>query len=228
MKEFNLEQHWIETASALEIVRDAEVNAATLERHAAYVGLDVHKDTIAVAVAAPGRSEPVYRGEIANKPNRVQKLLTELGEAYGGALLQFCYEAGPCGYVLYHQIIASDHDCQVVAPSRIPKTPGERIKTDRRDALKLARLLRAGDLTAVWVPDQDQEMMRDLSSFKNGQLGSSTWKQSVRQWRRARELICRGCWSTSKSLTRSSATGSARRNRRQSKLLIMSSMEPNR
>jgi transposase len=174
MKEFNPEQHWIEMASALEIVCNAEVNAATLERHAAYVGLDVHKETIAVAVAAPGRSEPVYRGEIANKPKRVQKLLTELGEAYRGALLQFCYEAGPCGYVLYRQIIASGHDCQAVAPSRIPKTPGERIKTDRRDALKLARLLRAGDLTAVWVPDQDQEMMRDLSSFKNGQLGSST------------------------------------------------------
>ena len=74
-----------------------------------------------------------------------------------------CYEAGPCGYVLYRQIIASGHDCQVVAPSRIPKAPGERIKNDRRDALKLARLLRGGDLTAVWVPDQEQERMRDLS-----------------------------------------------------------------
>jgi transposase len=131
------------------------------------VGLDVHKETIAVAVAEPGRSEPVYRGEIANRPKAVEKLLAKLSEAYGGELLQFCYEAGPCGYVLYRQILACGHDCQVVAPSRIPKTPGERIKTDRRDALKLARLLRSGDLTAVWVPDQEQERMRDLSRARD-------------------------------------------------------------
>jgi transposase len=73
--------------------------------------------------------------------------------------------------VLYRQILACGHDCQVVAPSRIPRTPGERIKTDRRDALKLARLLRSGDLTAVWVPDQDQEMMRDLSRARDDMKG---------------------------------------------------------
>ena len=167
MKEFNLEQHRIETASALEIVTNAEQP----ERHAAYVGLDVHKETIAVAVAQPGRSEPEYRGEIANKPKSVQKLLDKLSEAYGGGLLLFCYEAGPCGYVLYRQILACGHDCQVVAPSRIPRTPGERIKTDRRDALKLARLLRGGDLTPVWVPDQEQEMMRDLSRARDDMKG---------------------------------------------------------
>jgi transposase len=98
-------------------------------------------------VAEPGRDEPVYRGEIANKAKSVAKLLAELSEAYGGGLLLFCYEAGPCGYVLYRQVLACGHDCQVVAPSRIPKAPGERVKTDRRDALKLARLLRSGDLT---------------------------------------------------------------------------------
>ena len=159
MKEFNPEQQGIETVSALEIVRTAE----NVDVYAAYVGLDVHKETIAVAVAEPGRGEPIYRGEIANKPKAVEKLLAKLSEAYEGGLLLFCYEAGPCGYVLYRQILASGHDCQVVAPSKIPKTPGERIKTDRRDALKLARLLRGGDLTAVWVPDQEQERMRDLS-----------------------------------------------------------------
>jgi len=74
-----------------------------------------------------------------------------------------CYEAGPCGYVLYRQILASGHDCQVVAPSKIPKAPGERIKTDRRDALKLARLLRFGGPHGGVVPDQEQELMRDLS-----------------------------------------------------------------
>jgi transposase len=142
-------------------------DAGSVEYYAAYVGLDVHKDTIAVAVAEPGRGDPVYRGEIANRPKAVEKLLAKLSKAYGGGVLQLCYEAGPCGYGLYRQILASGHDCQVVAPSRIPKAPGERIKTDRRDALKLARLLRSGDLTAVWVPDQEQERMRDLSRARD-------------------------------------------------------------
>ncbi len=167
MKEFNAEQHRVESASALAVVS----NAGGAERYAAYVGLDVHKETIAVAVAEPGRAEPVYRGEIANRPKRVEKWLVKLSQAYAGGLLAFCYEAGPCGYVLYRQILASGHDCQVVAPSRIPKAPGERLKTDRRDALKLARLLRSGDLKAVWVPDTDQEMMRDLSRARDDMKG---------------------------------------------------------
>jgi transposase len=167
MSKFNPEQHRIETASALEVITHAEQQ----ECHAAYVGLDVHKETIAVAVAEPGRGEPVYRGEIANKPKKVEKLVAKLSESYGGGLLLFCYEAGPCGYVLHRQILACGHDCQVVAPSKIAKTPGERIKTDRRDALKLARLLRSGDLTAVWVPDRDQEMMRDLSRARDDMKG---------------------------------------------------------
>ena len=171
MREFNPEQHRIETASALELVDESVRRGSTLEWHAAYVGLDVHKETITVAVAEPGREEPIYRGEIANRPKSVAKLLAKLSAAYEGGLLLFCYEAGPCGYVLYRQILASGHDCQVVAPSRIPKAPGERIKNDRRDALKLARLLRAGDLTAVWVPDQEQERMRDLSRARDDMKG---------------------------------------------------------
>jgi transposase len=167
MSKCNPEQRHIETASALERI----VNGGQQEHHAAYVGLDVHKETIAVAVAEPGRAEPVYRGEIANKPKQVEKLVAKLSTTYDGGLLQFCYEAGPCGYVLYRQIIGCGHDCQVVAPSKIPRTPGERIKTDRRDALKLARLLRSDDLTAVWVPDQDQEMMRDLSRARDDMKG---------------------------------------------------------
>jgi len=87
MKEFNPEQHRIETASALEVV----TSAGHQESHAAYVGLDVHKDSIAVGVAEPGRSEPVYRGEIANKPKSVENLVAKLSEAYDGGLLQFCY-----------------------------------------------------------------------------------------------------------------------------------------
>jgi len=163
MREFTATEGRIESASAMASVRNAEAG----ERYAAYLGLDVHKDTIAVAVATPGREDPAYRGEIANTPKAVQKLLVKLGEAYGGGLLLFCYEAGPCGYVLYRQILTCGHDCQVVAPSLIPRAAGERVKTDRRDALKLARLLRSGDLTPVWVPDQEQEQMRDLSRARD-------------------------------------------------------------
>ena len=163
MKEFTPERQRIETATALEVVR----SAGAVECHGAYVGLDVHKEAIVVAVAEPGRGEPQSRGEIANKPKAVEKLLVKLSQAYGGEPLLFCYEAGPCGYGLYRQILAFGHDCQVVAPSLIPRAPGERVKTDRRDAKKLARLLRGGDLTAVWVPDEEQERMRDLSRARD-------------------------------------------------------------
>jgi transposase len=135
--------------------------------YAAFVGLDVHKDTIAVAVALPGRARPEYRGEIAHEPKVVRKWMDRMNSEFDGVMLLFCYEAGPCGYGLYRQLTEAGHDCQVVAPSLIPKKPGERIKTDRRDALKLARLLRAGDLTAVWVPDTEQEAMRDLTRARD-------------------------------------------------------------
>jgi transposase len=167
MNKFIPEQQRIETASALNLVAEAWQP----ERYAAYVGLDVHKETIAVAVAEPGRGEARFHGEVANKPKAVEKLLRRLSESYDGGLLLFCYEAGPCGYVLYRQLVTHGHDCQVVAPSRIPKMPGERVKTDRRDALKLARLLRSGDLTPTWVPDQEQEMMRDLSRARDDMKG---------------------------------------------------------
>ena len=140
-------------------------------RYGGFVGLDVNKDTIAVAIAMPGRDEPVYRGEIAREPKALKKWLDRLNDEFGGAVLLFCYEAGPCGYGLYRQLLAAGHDCQVVAPSLIPNKPGERIKTDRRDALKLARLLRAGDLTAVWVPDTEQEAMRDLTRARDDMKG---------------------------------------------------------
>ncbi len=131
--------------------------------HGAYVGLDVHKDSIAVAIAEPGRSAARFDGEIKNEPKAVAKLVRRLSERYGGEVLLWCYEAGPCGYVLYRQLLALGQDCQVVAPSLIPKKAGERVKTDRRDALKLAQSLRSGDLTAVWVPGVEQEAMRDLT-----------------------------------------------------------------
>lgn len=126
-----------------------------------YVGLDVHKDSIAVALAGWGRGEPEYRGEIGHTAAAVKKLVKQLSP--DGEVLSFCYEAGPCGYGLYRTLTALGHRCEVVAPSLIPRKAGERLKTDRRDALMLARLHRSGELTAVWVPDLEQEAMRDLT-----------------------------------------------------------------
>ena len=99
-------------------------------------------------------------GSIPNRSNHVRKLAEKLGG--GGRQLHFCYEAGPCGYGLHRQLSELGHDCVVVAPSLIPVKAGDRVKTDRRDAMMLAKLLRAGELTAVWVPDAAHEAMRDL------------------------------------------------------------------
>jgi transposase len=120
----------------------------------------VHKRTIAVALADAGRGEVRSYGVIQNTPDAVAKLVRKLG---GAERLACCYEAGPCGYGLQRQLEGLGASCSVVAPSLIPRRPGERIKTDRRDAMKLARLLRSGELTAVWVPDAEHEALRDLS-----------------------------------------------------------------
>nr|VFK24782.1 MAG: Transposase [Candidatus Kentron sp. LPFa] len=129
--------------------------------------MDTHNDTISVGVAEAGRGEPVYEREIANEPRKVFKLVEHLHQRYEGQELLWCYEAGPCGYVLYHQLMELGEECQVVAPSKTPRKPGDRVKTDRRDALILARQLRSGDLTAVWVPDSEQEAMRDLTRTRD-------------------------------------------------------------
>nr|WP_274389483.1 IS110 family transposase [Paraburkholderia tagetis] len=123
--------------------------------------MDVHKATIAVSVADANGGEVRYVGEIANTPETIEKLVRQLRK--GDAHLSFCYEAGPCGYGIYRQLSELGWDCQVVAPSLIPRKAGERVKTDRRDSLMLARLHRAGELTAVWVPDDAQEGLRDLT-----------------------------------------------------------------
>src|SRR5258707_9568922 len=128
----------------------------------AFVGIDTSKLRNAVAVAEDGRGGDVrYLGEIDTKEAATRKLVTKLAAKY--RQLTFCYEAGPTGYGLYRLIRKLGHDCIVAAPSLIPKKPGDRVKTNRRDAVGLAKLLRAGDLTAVWVPDERHEAVRDLS-----------------------------------------------------------------
>ena len=126
-----------------------------------YIGLDVHKETIAVSVAEGNGGEVRYVGEITNTPEAIEKLVRQLRK--GGANLSFCYEAGPCGYGIHRQLTDLRWECLVVAPPLIPKKAGDRVMTDRRDSLSLARLHRAGELTAVWVPDGAQEALRDLT-----------------------------------------------------------------
>jgi transposase len=123
-----------------------------------FLGLDVHAETIAVAVAEPG-GEVRSLGTIANREDSIRKFIKKLGSP---EQLRACYEAGPTGFVLYWHLTQLGVECAVVAPSLVPKKPGDRVKTDRRDALKLARSHRSGDLTAVWVPDEDSEALRDL------------------------------------------------------------------
>ena len=117
-----------------------------------FIGLDVHKATISVAAAQEQRGGDVrYWGTVPHRSDHVGKPVEKL--AAGGGRLHFCYEAGPCGYGLHRQLVEMGHDCIVVAPSLIPVKAGDRVKTDRRDAVTLAKLHRAGELTAVWVPD---------------------------------------------------------------------------
>ena len=126
-----------------------------------FVGLDVHKATISVAIARGERGGEVrHWGTIPNRADHVRKLAEKLGGE--GRSPHFCYEAGPCGYGIHRQLVEMGHDCMVVALSLIPVKAGDRVKTDRRDALVLAKLHRAGELTAVWVPDEAHEAMRDL------------------------------------------------------------------
>ena len=134
-----------------------------MKAYSKYVGLDVHKETIVVSVAVDldHGGEVRYLGEIVNTPEAVVKQVRQLKK--DGAKLHFVYEAGPCGYELHRQLQSLGETCEVVAPSLIPKKPGDRVKTDRRDSLTLARLDRAGELTAVWVPDGAQEALRDLT-----------------------------------------------------------------
>jgi transposase len=123
-----------------------------------FLGLDVHAETIAVAVAEQD-GEVRSLGAIANREESIRKLVKKLGPV---EQLRACYEAGPTGYVLYWQLTQLGVECAVVAPTLVPVKAGDRVKTDRRDAEKLARNHRSDDLTAVWVPDEGSEALRDL------------------------------------------------------------------
>jgi transposase len=127
-----------------------------------FVGLDVHKDSIAVAYAPEDRgAEVVSLGMIGTRQYDIDKLIRKLESK--GATLVFAYEAGPCGYWLYRYLTRRGLNCMVVAPSLIPRKAGDRVKTDRRHAVTLARLLRSGDLSSIYVPTVDDEAIRDLS-----------------------------------------------------------------
>ncbi|MBI3538870.1 MAG: IS110 family transposase [Candidatus Eisenbacteria bacterium] len=128
------------------------------------VGLDVHKETITVAVAhhdPPAQVEEL--GTLPNHPEPIRRLMQKLSARYA---VRSCYEAGPCGYAIYRQLRSLGVDCTVVAPSLVPLRPGDRVKTDRRDAVKLARLFRSGELTPVWVPDPAHEALRNLTRLR--------------------------------------------------------------
>lgn len=152
-----------------------------------FIGLDVHADSIAVAVAEPS-GEVRSLGVVPNDPEAVRKLIRKLGPP---DTLRACYEAGPCGYPLYWQLTQLGVGCIVVAPTLVPVKAGDRIKTDRRDAAKLARSFRSGDLTPVWVPDAAHEALRDVvrarEAAKRDQLRARHRLQKflLRQGRRA-------------------------------------------
>ena len=142
----------------------------------AFVAFDTSKLRNAVAIADAGRTGEIrFLGEIDNTPAATAKLARKLADKY--ARLTFCYEAGPTGYGVYRQITGLGHECMVCAPSLIPKKPGDRVKTNRRDAVSLVKLLRAGELTAVWVPDRHHEAMRDLTRAREAAVMDSRRKR---------------------------------------------------
>ena len=163
----------------------------------AFVGLDTSKRRNAVAIAEAGRAGEIrFLGEIDNTPAATAKLVKKLAGNYGR--LTFCYEAGPTGYGLYRQISSLGHECTVAAPSLTPRKPGDRVKTNRRDAVTLVKLLRAGELTAVWVPDRHHEAMRDLTRAREAavmDLRSKRQQVSAFLLRQGLHYPCKNTWS---------------------------------
>ncbi len=157
-----------------------------------FVGLDVHAETIAVAVAEPS-GEVRSLGMIPNRPESIRRLVKKLESV---AQLRVCYEAGPTGYVIYWQLTALGVPCAVVAPTLVPVKAGDRVKTDRRDAEKLARSYRAGDLTPVWVPDAAHEALRDLVRARE-----AAKKDELRARHRLGKFLLRHGWRRPTGIT---------------------------
>jgi transposase len=144
-----------------------------------FVGLDVHKKMISVAMVEGSAGAVVrFYGTVANTPDSLRTLCRKLSQSE--QQLHFCYEAGPCGYGVQRQLTRLGHHCDVVAPALIPRKVGDKVKTDRRDAMMLAQTLRAGQLTAVWVPDEAHEAMRDLVRLR---------AQAMRDLRKTRQQL---------------------------------------
>ena len=150
-----------------------------------FVGLDVHKNSIVIALLRPGQATPL-EWKVRNEPMAVHRLIRKLEHEDG---VQCCYEAGPTGYVLKRQLDRAGISCQVIAPSLIPVKPGSAIKTDRRDARKLAELLRAGMLTEVQPPTEDEEAVRDLTRSRDDAQRDLTRARN----RLSKFLLRRGC-----------------------------------
>ena len=155
-----------------------------------YVGLDVHKESIAVAYAPeePG-TEPIYLGPIGTRQCDIDKMIRQLHAK--APRLRFVYEAGPCGYWLYRYLQKSGLECIVVAPSLIPRKPGDRVKTDRRDAVQLARLMRSGDLKAIYVPCLGDESIRDLCRLREDMMNElRATKQHLKSFLLRHDIRC--------------------------------------
>lgn len=169
-----------------------------VENSELFVGFDVSKSSHAVAVAESGRMGEVRsHGSISTDSASVRRFVRKLERP--NVRLRFCYEAGPTGYGLKRQIEALGHSCAVIAPSLIPRRPGERVKTDRRDAVKLARLFRAGELTEIWTPDEAHEALRDLVRTRESAIRDRTRKrQEIRSFllRHGRTFPGKKTWGT--------------------------------
>jgi hypothetical protein len=155
-----------------------------------FVGLDVHKDSIAVAHAGGDAAPPVFVGDIGSRQVDIDQLVRRLrGKA---ATLQVASEAGPCGYGVYRYLTGKGVTCQVVAPSLIPRKAGDKVKTDRRDAVTLARLLRSGDLTAYRHPAKVSQHIQTRIDELPKPIQALGWKAPVRLCKRFRRLVARG------------------------------------
>ena len=129
-----------------------------------FIGLDTHKEFSTVAISGESREQHIeFLGKIKTNKQAYQKLARQLQSKYPHATLHFVYEAGPCGYWIYRLLSSLGHACFIVAPSLIPKKPGDRVKTDKRDAMLLCELLKQGNIHPIYVPEPEDEAMRDLS-----------------------------------------------------------------